>query len=302
MTAPTSSDDRSRPARPPEESTRCDAAAANSSPSAPCVAGAEEFTGRWTRRQWAHASLFATLGALVAAIVPGFDNAMQGPVRVQRTTMSLSLPQIAAVAAARAFRRQLADRHRRAAARRSSHVFEDLDIPASDLQRAARPARRQGVADAIKPGTRARRSTCRSTARCARFRYDRDDTQRVELTLAGDTVGKRSSSVRSRSRTVVISGEVGKSLFHSARKLGLTGGNINTLTDEIFKYDIDFNSDVDPERPLQRRGRADLARGRAAQDRPGAGRRPSPAAASCTPASATSATARPNTSPPTAGR
>src|SRR5207342_252288 len=30
------------------------------------------FNGRWTRRQWAHASLFATLAALVAAIVPGF--------------------------------------------------------------------------------------------------------------------------------------------------------------------------------------------------------------------------------------
>ena len=45
-------------------------------------------------------------------------------------------------------------------------------------------------------------------------------------------------------RTVVISGKVGKSLFRSARKLGLSGSNINTLTDEIFKYDIDFNEDV----------------------------------------------------------
>ena len=33
----------------------------------------EGFNGRWTRRQWAHASLFATLAALVAAIVPGFS-------------------------------------------------------------------------------------------------------------------------------------------------------------------------------------------------------------------------------------
>ena len=37
------------------------------------------FNGRWTRRHWAHASLFATLGALVAAIVPGFDQAMAPP-------------------------------------------------------------------------------------------------------------------------------------------------------------------------------------------------------------------------------
>ena len=30
------------------------------------------FNGRWSRRQWVQASLFATLGMLVASIVPGF--------------------------------------------------------------------------------------------------------------------------------------------------------------------------------------------------------------------------------------
>ena len=46
-------------------------------------------------------------------------------------------------------------------------------------------------------------------------------------------------------RTVVLSGQVGRSLYRSARKLGLSGeAAINTLTDEIFKYDIDFNDDV----------------------------------------------------------
>src|SRR3546814_15808940 len=32
------------------------------------------FNGRWTRRHWMHASLFALLGTLVMAIVPGFPN------------------------------------------------------------------------------------------------------------------------------------------------------------------------------------------------------------------------------------
>ena len=32
----------------------------------------EGFKGRWTRRHWAHASLFATCGALLFALVPGF--------------------------------------------------------------------------------------------------------------------------------------------------------------------------------------------------------------------------------------
>ena len=50
------------------------------------------FNGRWTRRHWAHASLFATRGALVAAIVPGFDQAMAPPTAMQRTTLALALP------------------------------------------------------------------------------------------------------------------------------------------------------------------------------------------------------------------
>jgi murein DD-endopeptidase MepM/ murein hydrolase activator NlpD len=76
------------------------------------------------------------------------------------------------------------------------------------------------------------------------LRYDRGDTQRVELALAGDKVVEKVIERPVEVRTTVISGKVGKSLFHAARKLGLTGSNINTLTDEIFKYDIDFNSDV----------------------------------------------------------
>ena len=53
------------------------------------------FNGRWTRRHWAHASLFATLGALVAAIVPGFSTdpaAMQASLATPRTTLALALP------------------------------------------------------------------------------------------------------------------------------------------------------------------------------------------------------------------
>src|SRR5687767_2675358 len=51
------------------------------------------FNGRWTRRDWAHASLFATLAALVAAIVPGFSHAPQSAApTAAHTTLALSLP------------------------------------------------------------------------------------------------------------------------------------------------------------------------------------------------------------------
>ena len=52
------------------------------------------FNGRWTRRHWAHASLFATMGALVAAIVPGFSSAVQTRPSMQRTTLALALPKL----------------------------------------------------------------------------------------------------------------------------------------------------------------------------------------------------------------
>src|SRR5699024_1420335 len=51
------------------------------------------FSGRWTRRQWAQASLLATGAALVFALVPGFSSAMQprsGDAHV--ATMALPLP------------------------------------------------------------------------------------------------------------------------------------------------------------------------------------------------------------------
>src|SRR5690606_27388545 len=54
----------------------------------------QAFNGRWTRRHWAHASLFATMGMLVAAIVPGFSTAMQVAPNTQRTVLSLALPQV----------------------------------------------------------------------------------------------------------------------------------------------------------------------------------------------------------------
>ena len=49
------------------------------------------FNTRWTRRHWVHASLFATLGALLATIVPGFSSQLQ-PASQLHATLPLSLP------------------------------------------------------------------------------------------------------------------------------------------------------------------------------------------------------------------
>src|SRR3546814_11646283 len=78
------------------------------------------------------------------------------------------------------------------------------------------------------------------------FRYDRDDIHRVEIHVDGDKVAQKVIARPVEVRTAVVSGEVGRSLFHSARKLGLSGHNISTLTDDIFKYDINFNTHTAP--------------------------------------------------------
>ena len=52
------------------------------------------FNGRWTRRQWAHASLLATLVALLGALVPGLDQALALPSHAPRASLALPLPRI----------------------------------------------------------------------------------------------------------------------------------------------------------------------------------------------------------------
>ena len=48
--------------------------------------------GRWTRRQWIHASLFTTIGIMIATIVPGFSTVTQQPAQEPLATLSLDLP------------------------------------------------------------------------------------------------------------------------------------------------------------------------------------------------------------------
>ncbi|HVR81159.1 MAG TPA: M23 family metallopeptidase [Luteimonas sp.] len=205
------------------------------------------FNGRWTRRHWAHASLFATLGALVAAIVPGFSNAMQSPTLAPRTTLALALP----VLPLGQLRGHTGDSWQLVSVQHGQTLgalFDQLHIPASTMHTILAQPGAKDTLTRLKPGTvlgfdlpvqpLGAPVTLRS------FRYDRDDTHRVEVSLVGDEIRQQVIERPTQTRTVVLSGEVGRSLFRSARKLGLSARNINTLTDDIFKYDIDFNDDV----------------------------------------------------------
>ena len=205
------------------------------------------FNGRWSRRQWVQASLFATLGVLAAAIVPGFSAPLAKPTHAPSHSMALSLPPLphARRRGANGDSWQLV---RVARGQTLGSLFEDLDIPAATLQRILAHPGAKSVLSRLKPGTElgfdlpvtasGRPGALRT------LRFERNDGARVELTLGVDTIPEHVIVRPTESRTVVISGKVGKSLYRSARKLGLSGGNVDTLTDDIFKYDIDFNQDV----------------------------------------------------------
>jgi len=205
------------------------------------------FNGRWTRRHWAHASLFATLGALVAAIVPGFSpQAATTASLAPRTTLALALPSLPLAQ----LRGHPGDSWQLVTVQSGQTVaalFKQLDIPAATLHRLlAQPGARASLAR-LKPGTVLGfdlpvGADGQSALRTLRF--DRDATHRVELSLQGDTVQEHVIERPGETRTVVLSGQVGRSLYASARKLGLPAKAVETLTDDIFKYDIDFNDDV----------------------------------------------------------
>src|SRR5690606_21897962 len=203
---------------------------------------------RWSRRQWAHASLAATAGALLLAIVPGFNTAVDVPSSTRLTTMALALPVESAAPeaplAATDWIPVTVENGQTLGA-----IFAQLDIPAATMHPLLEQPGARDALTRLRPGAQLGFSfdpplDDGSRGKLHALRYDRGEADRVELALVGDEVVETVVERPIEVRTSVISGEVGRSLFHSARKLGLSGSSINMLTDDIFQYDIDFNTDV----------------------------------------------------------
>ncbi len=204
------------------------------------------FRGRWTRRQWAHASLTVTIATLLIAIIPGFSSVVEGQPSnsLQRMTMQLKLPKLGQQIS------KATDDHWHTVTLKPgqtlSGVFEELAIPYSQLARVMEHPSIKPTLRKLRPGTELSFNLPDDgTVRAMRFGAGPGigDTP-IELEFNGETLRERASSIEVTTRTVVLTGEVGESLFESARKLGLTSSHLNQLTDEMFKYDIDFRSDL----------------------------------------------------------
>jgi murein DD-endopeptidase MepM/ murein hydrolase activator NlpD len=200
------------------------------------------FNGRWTRRQWTQASLFATLAALLGSIVPGFSTAMQAPARTQHTSMALSLPQLSLHR-----ERGASEDHWQSVQLKPGQtlgaVFDELGIPYNELDRVMRHPKIKPVLRRMRPGSElAFNLPADGSVRAMRLNIDGEP---VELEFTGEALREKVIPHEVTTRTVVLSGNVGKSLFKSARAVGLGNRQLAQLTDEMFKYDIDFDSDLD---------------------------------------------------------
>ncbi|MFK3845601.1 MULTISPECIES: peptidoglycan DD-metalloendopeptidase family protein [Stenotrophomonas] len=202
------------------------------------------FNERWTRRHWVHASLFATIGMLVATIVPGFSSTIETPYPNAHTSLALPLPPLA-------HGRQQAtpgDSWQVLRVQRGqtlSDLFDEAGIPATTLHRVLdHPGTREALVK-LRPGTEIAFDMPLS-GELRSIRFNRDDANRVELTLAGESIKETVTKRETSTRTVVTSGEITSSLYAAARKAGLSPSAIATMTDEIFKYDIDFSKDLQP--------------------------------------------------------
>ena len=202
------------------------------------------FRGRWTRRHWAQASLCATIAAMLATIVPGFSGTHDSldPARAQRMTLSLSVPQLG--------KRSGNDDHWQSITLKPgqtlSGVFEELGIPYGQLEKVMQHPKIKPALRKLRPGTALSFNLpADGSVRAMRFEAGAGiGDEAIELEFDGNALRERSMPAEVTTRTVVLSGQVGKSLFASARKLGLGSAQLNQLTDEMFKYDIDFDSDL----------------------------------------------------------
>lgn len=199
------------------------------------------FNQRWTRRHWIHASLFATIGALLATIVPGFSNALAPPLQTH-STLALPLPPDNREHAGAASQWQIL---RVQPGQTLGALFEQLSLPVTVMHRVLEhPGVRQNLTR-LHPGTEIAFDVS-AAGQLRGLRFDRDDEHRVELSLQGDDIHEQVLERPTTTRTVAAGGEIQSSLYAAAQKAGLPSAVVVAMADEIFKYDIDFDKDVQP--------------------------------------------------------
>ena len=200
------------------------------------------FNERWTRQHWIHASLFTMIGVLAATIVPGFSNAIKPQSSTPPASLALPLPQLAPGTGNNMPRNNWQVLQVQPG-QTLSGLFEQVGVPATVMHRILE---RPGVSEVLtnlRPGAEIA-FDLNDTGGLRTLRFDRDPVHRVELSLHGEQISEKVLERASTTRTVTASGQITSSLYAAALKAGLSHAAIATMTDEIFKFDIDFSREV----------------------------------------------------------
>ena len=216
------------------------------------VAGTALKPRSWQREHWMLASLFATVTTLVAAIAPGFANATKQPVEPVLITQPLALPEIVPPSEVLVAAQDVAAAP--AVATESTwqavtvkngqtlgEIFTSLGLSTATMQRVLAHPGAAAPLTRIRPGTQFWFDIADGQLRAVRF--DRDEANRVTLTLAGDKIEEAVQQRDIQRRVQMASGEIKGSLFGAGAEAGLSNGAIVELAN-VFSYDIDFAQDL----------------------------------------------------------
>ncbi len=200
------------------------------------------FNERWTRRHWIHAGLFASIGLMVATIIPGFSQPVAAAGYTQ-ASLPLELPALEQIQSDQP--ESTWHTLQVSAGQTLGAIFNELQLPASVMHRVLENEHARTAFARLRPGTEIS-FNIPAQGQLHGLRFNRDPGHRVELDLQGEEITATVTAREITTRTAVASGEIRHSLYASASRAGLPANAIAVLTDEIFKYDIDFSKDVQP--------------------------------------------------------
>ncbi|HET6604926.1 MAG TPA: peptidoglycan DD-metalloendopeptidase family protein [Xanthomonadaceae bacterium] len=203
---------------------------------------------RMRREHWILASTCAGLVVLVAAIAPGFAQAMRASAEPERETLALRLPALPAEAPPLSDDLFVtgADQHWRTVRVESGQslgdIFDAQGLSAAQLHRLlAHPSARQALAR-IYPGDEfAFEIDARGRLRAMQF--DRDEGTRVVLHFSGEKVSERVIERELQHRVQYAAGTIEGSLYAAGLDAGMSDATIMALA-KVFGYDIDFAQDL----------------------------------------------------------
>ena len=199
-------------------------------------------TRKWSHEHWLVAGLFGFVGTALIAIVPGFANATRVPdqeVSPTRVSFALPLPQLQNSIAASNSGWQFV---RIRSGDTLGTVFDRLKLTPALMHRLLHETSTGESLTHLREGQELG-FELDAGGQLKTLRFDRDDKNRVDLSVAGNAIHERVEQRQIERRVEIAAGTITSSLYADGARAGLSSGAINELAN-IFKYDIDFVEDV----------------------------------------------------------